>query len=105
MFPPVNITVYYIFLFRLENAKLFYYNNLSLTYVLYQRTLKNGIQNIKRSPEELLIDSDLLKDEYIGCHPCVNTSTLKIRTKYITDIFLPAVNHSFTAVTLGEADK
>ena len=48
MFPPVNITVYYIFLFRLENAKLFYYNNLSLTYVLYQRTLKNGIQNIDK---------------------------------------------------------
>lgn len=59
-----------------------------------------GLMNDKENNVRLLIDSDLLKDEFIGCHPCVNTSTLKIRTKDLTDIFLPAVNHGFTAVLL-----
>ena len=47
-----------------------------------------------------VIDSDVLKDEFLGCHPCMNTSSLKIRTTDITDKFLPAVHHGFTAVEL-----
>ena len=47
-----------------------------------------------------VIDSDVLKDEFLGCHPCMNTSSLKIRTADITDKFLPAVHHGFTAVEL-----
>ena len=45
-----------------------------------------------------VIDSDVLKDEFLGCHPCMNTSSLKIRTTDITDKFLPAVHHGFRAV-------
>ena len=41
-----------------------------------------------------LIDEDLLREEFIGCHPCVNTSSLKIKTSDILQIFLPAVGHS-----------
>ena len=48
----------------------------------------------------LVIDEDLLKDEYIGCHPCINTSTLKIRTADITEKFLPEVGHEYAAVAL-----
>ncbi len=48
----------------------------------------------------LVIDADLLKDEFIGCHPCINTSTLKIRTADIIEKFLPKVGHEYALVEL-----
>ena len=41
----------------------------------------------------LLIDEDVLREPYIGCHPCVNTSSLKIRTTDILERFLPYTGH------------
>ena len=38
--------------------------------------------------------------EFIGCHPCVNTSSLKIRMKDVLETFLPAVRHGYTTVKL-----
>ena len=49
---------------------------------------------------QLVIDSDLLKDEFIGCHPCINTSTLKIKTADIIEKFLPEVGHDYAVVSL-----
>lgn len=48
----------------------------------------------------LVIDSDLLKNEFIGCHPCINTSTLRIRTSDILEKFLPEVGHEYAVVEL-----
>lgn len=48
----------------------------------------------------LVIDSDLLKDEHIGCHPCINSSTLKIKTADILEKFLPEVGHEYEVVEL-----
>ena len=48
----------------------------------------------------LVIDSDLLKDEFIGCHPCINTSTLRIKTSDILEKLLPAVGHEYAVVEL-----
>jgi len=63
-----------------------------------------GLMNDRENHVQLLIDEDVLKGEFLGCHPCVNTSSLKIRTKDIIDIFLPAVKHDFEVVHLtGEA--
>ena len=59
-----------------------------------------GLMNDKDKAVTLLVDADLLKDEFIGCHPCINTSTLKIRTCDITDRFLPAVSHDMSVVEL-----
>lgn len=59
-----------------------------------------GLMNDRERKVRLLIDEDVLEDEYIGCHPCVCTSSLKIKTNDITDIFLPATGHSFTTVCL-----
>lgn len=59
-----------------------------------------GLMNDKENNVNLIIDEDVLKDEWIGCHPCVNTSSLKIRTKDIIEKFLPAVNHSYITVKL-----
>lgn len=59
-----------------------------------------GLMNDKENHVRLLVDEVVLKDEYIGCHPCVNTSSLKIKTKDITDVFLKAVHHDMTTVKL-----
>ena len=59
-----------------------------------------GLMNDRERKVRLLIDEDILSDEYIGCHPCVCTSSLKIKTKDVLERFLPATGHSFQAVCL-----
>mgnify|MGYP002524439665 CR=1 FL=1 len=63
-----------------------------------------GLMNDHDHAVRLLIDEDVLKDEYIGCHPCVCTSSLKIRTKDIVDTFLPSTGHSYETVHLVGED-
>jgi len=63
-----------------------------------------GLMNDTERDVTLLIDEDLLRDDSIGCHPCVNTSSLKIAMRDLLDVFLPAVKHSYQTVRLtGEA--
>lgn len=59
-----------------------------------------GLMNDKDHRVRLLIDGELLRDEFVGCHPCVNTASLKIRMKDILEKFLPYVGHEYTAVEL-----
>ena len=59
-----------------------------------------GLMNDKDHEVQLLIDEDVLKDEYIGCHPCVCTSSLKLRTEDVINVFLPAVGHEYRVVHL-----
>lgn len=59
-----------------------------------------GLMNDKNNRVKLAIDRTLLEDPFLGCHPCVNTSSLKIRTSDILEKFLPAVDHCFTLVDL-----
>lgn len=60
-----------------------------------------GLLNDTLHKIHLLIDTDVLKEEYIGCHPCVNTMSIKIRTKDLTDIFLPYIGiESFSSLDL-----
>ena len=63
-----------------------------------------GLMNDHDRAVSLLIDEDVLKGEYIGCHPCVCTSSLKIRTEDIIEKFLPATGHSFRQVCLKGED-
>jgi Ala-tRNA(Pro) deacylase len=63
-----------------------------------------GLMNDKENHVQLLIDEDVLKDEYIGCHPCVCTSSLKIRTEDVIKKFLPAVKHEYKTVHLVGED-
>ena len=63
-----------------------------------------GLMNDKNNKVQLLIDRDTLSGEYIGCHPCECTSSLKIETKDILDVFLPAVKHQYIAVDLPRYD-
>lgn len=52
----------------------------------------------------LLIDEDLLSKQYVGCHPCVNTGSLKIRTKDLLERILPETGHAFTSVSLPDTE-
>jgi Ala-tRNA(Pro) deacylase len=62
-----------------------------------------GLMNDKEHEVQLLIDRDILTEEHIGCHPCVCTSSMKIRTKDIIERFLPAIGHTYqTVVLVGE---
>ena len=63
-----------------------------------------GLMNDRGHNVQLLIDEDVLKDEYIGCHPCVCTSSLKIRTADIVEKFLPATGHAYKTVHLVGED-
>ena len=63
-----------------------------------------GLMNDKDHAVQLLIDEDVLKDEYLGCHPCVNTSSLKLRTEDVIKKFLPAVGHEYKTVHLVGED-
>jgi len=59
-----------------------------------------GLINDKDMDVTLLVDEDILKKEYFGCHPCINTSSLKIKTSDIFEKFVPETKHSLTVVTL-----
>lgn len=52
-----------------------------------------GLMNDKEGKVQLLVDEDVVTGQYIGCHPCINTSSMKIKTSDIFDKFLKAVNH------------
>ena len=48
------------------------------------------------------MDEDVLKGEYIGCHPCINTSSLRFRTADLMEKILPTVHHEALIVTLPQ---
>ena len=59
-----------------------------------------GLMNDKDNVVRLLVDEDLLKEEWIGCHPCVNTSSIRVKTKDMFDTVMKAMHHEMTVVKL-----
>ncbi len=59
-----------------------------------------GLMNDTGKRVRLLIDEDVLKGSYVGCHPCINTSSLRLRTEDLTDKIIPAMGHAPTLVQL-----
>lgn len=59
-----------------------------------------GLMNDKAGRVRLLIDEELLADEYLGCHPCINTSTLRIPMLDVIGKLIPAMHHDYTKVSL-----
>ena len=65
-----------------------------------------GLMNDKDHRVRLVIDEDILKGEYFGCHPCINTSSLRIKTSDLMEKIIPAMDHPARIVSLpqeGEA--
>lgn len=59
-----------------------------------------GLMNDHEKKVQLLIDEDVLKDPYFGCHPCINTSSLKFTTNDFTEKIIPALEHEPIIVNL-----
>ena len=59
-----------------------------------------GLMNDKEHRVQLLIDEDVLDGEYIGCHPCINTSSLRISTTDMLEKIIPAMGHEPAYVEL-----
>ncbi len=59
-----------------------------------------GLMNDTQNIVKLLIDEDVLRSDFLGFHPCINTSSLKIATGDLLEIILPAIHHSMTVVQL-----
>lgn len=52
-----------------------------------------GLMNDKEGRIRLLVDEELLAEEALGVHPCINTSTLKIATRDLLERFVPSTGH------------
>ena len=63
-----------------------------------------GLMNDRDMQVQLLIDEDVLKGEFIGCHPCINTSSLRLRTADLTGKIIPAMGHEPRIVNLPAAE-
>lgn len=59
-----------------------------------------GLINDRENRVHLLIDEALLSGKYIGCHPNINTSSLRLRTQDLLDKIIPATGHKITFVSL-----
>ena len=53
-----------------------------------------GLMNDKEGRVRLLIDRDLLRQDFIGFHPCINSSTVKLKTADLLEKLLPAMDHA-----------
>ena len=59
-----------------------------------------GLINDNEHKVMLVIDNDLMKSDYLGCHPCINTSSLRIKTKDMLEKIIPAMKHAPVFVKL-----
>ena len=59
-----------------------------------------GLMNDHENHVQLLIDQELMEETWVGCHPCVNTSSLKLSMEDLLQRFLPYVHHDFIVVSL-----
>ena len=59
-----------------------------------------GLMNDHDKKVQLLIDEDVMKNPYFGCHPCINTSSLKFTTEDLKNKIIPELEHAPLMVNL-----
>ena len=59
-----------------------------------------GLMNDITGAVRLAVDKDLLEQAFFGCHPCINTSCLRLSTKDVFGPLLEALDHEMTVVEL-----
>ena len=59
-----------------------------------------GLMNDRDMRVQLLIDADVLNGEWIGLHPCINTSSLRLRKDDLVGKVIPALGHAPRTVHL-----
>ena len=63
-----------------------------------------GLMNDHEHHVQLLSDEDVLKGEFFGCHPCINTSSLRLKTSELLEKIIPAMGHEPRIVNLPLAE-
>ena len=63
-----------------------------------------GLMNDHDHHVQLLMDEDILRGEFFGCHPCINTSSLRLRTRDLMEKIIPAMGHEPRLVNLADAE-
>lgn len=63
-----------------------------------------ALMNDPNGAVQLVIDRPVTRSPFIGCHPCKNTSSLKLRTEDVLERFLPAVGHAPIFVELPDEE-
>lgn len=61
-----------------------------------------GLMNDHDHLVQLLMDEDILKGEYFGCHPCINTSSLRLKTADLMEKIIPAMGHTPRILPISE---
>ena len=61
-----------------------------------------GLMNDHENKVQLVIDEDVLKGDFFGCHPCINTSSLRIATRDLTEKIIPAMGHEPIILAIPE---
>ena len=59
-----------------------------------------GLMNDREGAVQLIVDADVLKGEFVGCHPCINTSSLRLRTADQVEKIIPAMGHEMRVIRL-----
>lgn len=59
-----------------------------------------GLMNDDGHRVQLLIDEEVLSAPYLGCHPCINTSSLRLKTADVVNTLIPALGRQPTVVHL-----
>ena len=59
-----------------------------------------GLMNDTEHQVQLVVDRDVLEQQWFGCHPCINTSSLKMKTSDVVEKLLPAMGHELIQVAL-----
>ena len=59
-----------------------------------------GLMNDRQHRVRLLLDEEVLQEPFLGCHPCINTSTVRIKTSDLLEILLPHLGYEPTVVRL-----
>lgn len=63
-----------------------------------------GLMYDKEHLVKLLVDEEVLEDEYFGCHPCINTSSIKMKTSDVFEKVIPALTEAYIKVSLPRYD-
>ena len=59
-----------------------------------------GLMNDRQHRVRLLLDEEVLQEPFLGCHPCINTSTVRLKTSDLLEILLPHLGYEPTVVRL-----
>ena len=64
-----------------------------------------GLMNDQENRIQLLIDEEVLQSEFVGCHPCINTSSLRMRIADLKEKLIPALGHEPIIVQLPKYEE